>query len=278
MSKASRVGSAIGVKGGGRMSPAGFQFELTGGALCLDFVNTGDSRPTRERKELLHRYEDLLAWARQAGALSARHAAGLQREASRRPGEAQAVLDRARTVRETLFILFAAAAAGRALPAAELHSLDPAVTAALDRLRLAPAPGTGARWAWADGPELDRPLWPVLRSAADLLTSADLARVRECAAETCAWLFIDHSKNRSRRWCDMSVCGNRDKVRRHRQRRRAGRSPRATPEPACPVTPGSRRASIRARSRPARVGRASPGASSPPAGRGRGTSPRRRRA
>jgi predicted RNA-binding Zn ribbon-like protein len=66
-------------------------------------------------------------------------------------------------------------------------------------------------------------VWGVLRSAADLLTSDDLGRLRECASDTCAWLFLDHSKNRSRRWCDMTVCGNRDKVRRHRQRQRGRR-------------------------------------------------------
>jgi predicted RNA-binding Zn ribbon-like protein len=64
-------------------------------------------------------------------------------------------------------------------------------------------------------------LWPVVRSAAELLTSDELGRVRECAADNCAWLFLDRSKNRSRRWCDMAVCGNRDKVRRFRQRSRS---------------------------------------------------------
>ena len=68
---------------------------------------------------------------------------------------------------------------------------------------------------------LDRPLWPVLRSAAALLTSDDIARIRECAAERCAWLFIDHSRNRSRRWCDMRDCGNRAKARRHYARAKA---------------------------------------------------------
>jgi len=205
------------------MTPAGFVFELSGGALCLDFVNTVDNRPTPERKELLNRYEDLLAWARQAGAITARQAEVLERKATRRPREAQSVLDGARAVRETLFALFSAAFAGRRLPSTELASLNRAVAAALERLRLSPRPGGRARWTWDEDPALERPLWPVLRSATELLTSDDLARVGECAADTCAWLFLDRSKNRSRRWCDMTVCGNRDKVRRLRQRQRGNR-------------------------------------------------------
>jgi predicted RNA-binding Zn ribbon-like protein len=71
-----------------------------------------------------------------------------------------------------------------------------------------------------DSPDLDRVLWPAVVSAAELLTSDDLGRVRECASERCAWLFLDRSKNQSRRWCDMTVCGNRSKARRHYSRLR----------------------------------------------------------
>jgi predicted RNA-binding Zn ribbon-like protein len=211
------------VRGGGRQTPSGFLFELSGGALCLDFVNTVDDRPTLQSRELLHDYRDLLSWARQAGAVTPRQASALEREAARRPREARSVLDQARSVRESLFLLFSAAAAGRRLPEAELDRLNPALSAALGRLRLTSGRGKGARWAWSDELALEQMLWPVLRSAADLLTSRDLARLRECAAQACAWLFLDRSKNRSRRWCDMTVCGNRDKVRRHRQRRRERR-------------------------------------------------------
>jgi len=52
----------------------------------------------------------------------------------------------------------------------------------------------------------------------DLLTSDRLSAVRECAADDCAWLFLDESRNRSRRWCDMKVCGNRQKARLHYHR------------------------------------------------------------
>ena len=208
-------------KEGGRSPRA---FELSGGALCLDFVNTVDKRPTPERQELLTAYADVVAWALQAGALTARQASALGSEASRRPDEARAILDRARAVRETLFEILSAAAAGRRLPERELERLNPAIAASFERLRLSSGPGPVGRWAWVEDPAaLDRMLWPVIRSATELLTSPGPSRVRKCASETCDWLFIDHSKNRSRRWCDMTVCGNRDKVRRHRERRRRRR-------------------------------------------------------
>ncbi len=211
------------VRGGGASGPRGFLFELTGGALCLDFANTVDHRPAPEPRELLPTYADLLSWARQAGAIRAEEARHLEREAAGRRAEADAALEHARTLREALFALFSAAAEGRlASPPAALEALNSALPAALGRRRLAVSGGR-AGWAWVEDPRaLDRPLWPVVESAAELLVSEELPRVRECAAETCAWLFLDRSRNRSRRWCDMTVCGNRDKVRRHRRRMRRG--------------------------------------------------------
>ncbi|MBI2081511.1 MAG: CGNR zinc finger domain-containing protein, partial [candidate division NC10 bacterium] len=102
----------------------------------------------------------------------------------------------------------------------DLAVLNAALAEALPLLGLVPE-GNGFTWEWtANGQRLDRMLWPVARSAAELLTSGELARVRECEAESCAWLFMDRSRNRSRRWCDMKTCGNRTKARRHYERKR----------------------------------------------------------
>ena len=76
----------------------------------------------------------------------------------------------------------------------------------------------GYAFIWPGTDDLARPLWPLALSAGDLLTSADRERVKECAADNCSWLFLDMSRNRSRRWCDMAVCGNRAKARRFRAR------------------------------------------------------------
>jgi predicted RNA-binding Zn ribbon-like protein len=76
--------------------------------------------------------------------------------------------------------------------------------------------GSGFTWDWTDGNTLDAPLWAVARDAGNLLTSESLQRLRECDGDVCGWLFLDLTKNGSRRWCDMRGCGNRAKVRRYR--------------------------------------------------------------
>jgi predicted RNA-binding Zn ribbon-like protein len=60
--------------------------------------------------------------------------------------------------------------------------------------------------------KLDWILNPLIRSAADLLVSDELKRVKKCGDPACGWLFLDTSRNNSRRWCDMSDCGNRAKA------------------------------------------------------------------
>jgi len=193
-------------------------FELTGGAPCLDFANTVDNRPTATR-ELLRSYGDLVTWAEQSRILDAAAAAELRAEAERRPGAAESALAGARALREAIYAIFSARAGGRGAPAGALATLNAALAPSLARLRLDARDGDAFGWQWSleDG-ALDGLLAPIVDSAAELLTSSDLARVRECEADNCGWLFIDRSRNRSRRWCDMSVCGNRAKVRRHYQR------------------------------------------------------------
>lgn len=202
-------------------APGEFAFEITGGALCLDLANTVDNRLREQPRELLRGFADLLAWSRQAGALTAQQAAHLLRVAARRPVATRATLHRALELREALFRIFSAAAAGRPASPADMTLFNTAAANAFRNLRVGRT-RRGFAWEWKDDrAALDRMLWPVLRAAAELLTSRDLGRVRECAADTCGWLFLDRSKNGSRRWCNMKVCGNRAKVREFYRRRRA---------------------------------------------------------
>jgi predicted RNA-binding Zn ribbon-like protein len=111
-----------------------------------------------------------------------------------------------------------------------LLTLNRELSGALSRLRVAPAAGDSYVWTWerdgVDGsrPPLERPLWPMARSAAELLTSSKLDRVKVCAGEGCGWMFLDESRNASRRWCDSRDCGNRERVRRHLARKRVSDS------------------------------------------------------
>ncbi len=198
-----------------------YLFEFTGGRLCLDFANTvggGRSRP----KEHLHHYGDLVAWGRQAGVLGDGDARHLTRLATQRPGDAARTLADAIALREALYRIFSSVTDGPAA-AADLEALNAALSRALIHLRIVP----GSRrfeWTWAaEKDALDRMLWPVVRSAADLLASDEVLRIGRCGGLDCDWLFLDTSRNHSRRWCAMRDCGNREKARRYYARKKTGR-------------------------------------------------------
>jgi predicted RNA-binding Zn ribbon-like protein len=199
-----------------------YAFELNAGRLCLDFTNTVRSRPLSEKVDLIGNYEDLLAWARQATILTPGEAATLAESARQQPRTAAEALAQALTLREALYGVFSARAAGLPAPASDLRTINKAIGRALTRAGVNPSAAGGFEWSWPDAPlGVDRVAWWVARSAAELLTSKDLTGVRECAGYDCGRLFMDGTKNRSRRWCDMASCGNRAKGRRHYERRKA---------------------------------------------------------
>jgi len=198
------------------------ELALLGGALCLDFVNTAGWRGQADSAGALRDFEDLVAWTQHVGALSARQGRDLLKRAASERAHARTVHEQAVSLREALYRVFSSLAAGRAAERADLATINVAVADAYRHLRLAPS-GAVFAWEWheADG-ALDLPIWMVARSAADLLVSDELARLRECAGEKCDWLFLDASRNQSRRWCDMAACGNRAKAQRNYARRRGG--------------------------------------------------------
>jgi len=199
------------------------EFELTGGSLCLDFANTLADRP-RSTEEHLAGYRDLLRFSRQAEALQAESLDELERLAEAQPRKASSAFKQAIVVRETLYRIFSRLARGETPEAGDIPSVNSVLQKALCRLELR-VEGEGLEWGWDETAlSLERPIWPIVRSAADLLTSEEAISTRECASETCSWLFVDRSRTRRRRWCDMSTCGNRAKARRHYQRRKQTRA------------------------------------------------------
>jgi predicted RNA-binding Zn ribbon-like protein len=170
---------------------------LVGGALCLDFTNTITARGSPGEKEYLCSSGHLLAWGRRAG---------IGAEIDLPETLPAALLPRAKALREALHVLFAGGDA--------LTELNAWLAPALGHRRLGP----GYAWRWVATADPARILWPVALSAAELLASGDAGKVRACAGEGCGWLFLDRSKNRSRRWCEMAVCGNRAKARARRAR------------------------------------------------------------
>lgn len=196
-----------------------YNFTFRGGDEALDFCNTW----SRDSTERLLDYGRLVLWADQRGIVTSAEARRLLAEAERQPELARAVHRDALALRDALFRMFSARAADAPLAADDLKVLNAWLPRALARLRLSP---DGGAWQWATDEAgaagLERMLFPVVRAAAELLTHPErIGRVHQCASDDCGWLFVDTSKNRSRRWCNMADCGNRAKVRRHYARKRA---------------------------------------------------------
>ncbi len=196
--------------------------KTVGGPVCLDFTNTVSRRDTDTPNERLFSYAHLVEWAEHVALIAGEEGARLRAAGDAQPAEAEAVFARAMALREALFRIFARNADGGSPDAADLALLNREIASCYPFLHIAAA-ATGFEWRWTYEPaRLDRILWPVVDSAAELLATGELDRVRVCAGEHCNWLFIDRSKNRSRRWCDMQECGNVAKVRRYRRRHKEG--------------------------------------------------------
>lgn len=191
---------------------------VIGGRLCLDFVNTVDTHDTYVDEKLVA-YDDLVWWALRVGLLDEAAAAPLFAAAGADPARAAAVFAEAMELREALYRLFAAARGGAPVADADVAVLNAALARALRHARVE-AGEDGFAWGWAQGADLERVLWPVARDAAELLVDGELRRVGMCSGDNCDWLYVDTSRNRSRRWCDMQTCGNRAKARRHYHRAR----------------------------------------------------------
>ena len=195
-------------------------FELVGGHPALDLVNTLDWRfRDSGPEELMTDYRDMVRFAEQSGLMSNAQARRLIRNTSE--SKAAQVIAAVRELREAAAQVLYGALDGDEAPASAVAQLESCFKAAQKAQRLHRA---GARLAWelpqsASLPEL--PLWLLSLSAAELMTSDEMERVRACGNAECRWLFLDTSKNHTRRWCDMKICGNRMKARRFKAQHRA---------------------------------------------------------
>ena len=204
--------------------PSAPKFQFVGGDLCLDFCNTVGGKRGGIAREKLHCLNDFISWAEQGKLLKPEQAESLKRYTARHASDAAELLVRAVELREAIFRIFVSAAAEEMPEQEDMDRLNAELSVSLGRLRVGPAKeGGGFLWQWAD--EQLKPehlLGPIARSAAELLVRPDLvAKVHQCEGDNCGWLFVDCSKNHSRRWCDMRDCGNRAKVRRHRKRHKS---------------------------------------------------------
>jgi predicted RNA-binding Zn ribbon-like protein len=196
-------------------------FLMVAGHPALDLVNTLDWRFRRSGpEELLKTYDDLLGFSEQSRILSPKQARDLRRSVNPKSG-AQA-LALAGELREALAEAFYAPFDSRTPAAASRATLERCFQLAYVHRRISWDRAPGLAWTWS-GMERDAqlPCWILSIGALDLLTSEAIHQVRECDNPECRWLFLDTSKNHTKRWCDMKVCGNRMKARRFKAQHRA---------------------------------------------------------
>ena len=208
-----------GLRFGGKEVNGRFLFELTGGAPALDLVNTLDERRTVAPIERLRDFAVLVDWSMQAGVVSSHEAKALLARARRNPSLVTDVLERALALRELFFEMVQALVAREPLPRTCLNKLNERIHEASRHRRLV-TNDAGLTWSCGDAStDAEVILWRLIDSAASIFGSNDLSnRLRVCGGPTCAWAFLDFSRKQNRRWCDMSVCGNRVKARRHYKR------------------------------------------------------------
>jgi predicted RNA-binding Zn ribbon-like protein len=196
------------------------EFQLVAGHLALDFANTLDYRYDPDRLiDLLPNYERFLAFCRQSGVITAAQMRKLLDGLSE--SDSQRVLKEVIELREALYFLILSAVQGRRPDESHLRALNRILSEARALDEVVWHKRRFDRRVRDITERPDGPLRQVVDAAVGLITSSDIDSVRECSEKTCRWLFLDRSRNHSRRWCDMQLCGNRSKAKRFYARTRS---------------------------------------------------------
>jgi predicted RNA-binding Zn ribbon-like protein len=207
-------------------------FAFVGGRLWLDFVNTDDAR-LGVRVDTIASFERFVQWLEAAKVVDRERAAALQRRALEQPSGAAAALVETRRVRAALRALAergrvdqsgqsrepAKEVAGELARASALEEINRVLGRAVGTRRVELlADGNYARSFVSVGDAFGGLVIPVVESAVDSLVRGELSRFRGCADRRCPRVFYDTTRSRTRRWCDMTTCGNRAKAQRSRKR------------------------------------------------------------
>lgn len=195
------------------------ELRIVGGHAALDLVNTVGSRRGGTATDYLVTYADLLFWATRQGVLDERDAAALRARAQTDGAGAAAALGRVKRLRECIWRIWTEVQGGDEPTAPDLALLTREVIAA-QRARLLAWSGTGCVWRWTEAAGLDAVTARLALAVAELFAGEQLHRVRECEGRHCGWLFLDTTRNGTRRWCTAEECGSLARVTRFRARRK----------------------------------------------------------
>jgi predicted RNA-binding Zn ribbon-like protein len=193
--------------------------ELHRHRLCIDFINTLSWRGREVPAEGLIKYSDLITWSRQVGITTPQDANKLLKKADRHPADGKKVLLGAVDLRETIYRIFTAIIDDQEPAKKDLTAFNNYLSKTISLSRII---NTQNGFSWNSGGDKSKMNWvlnPVIRSAADLLVSDELQKLKSCSDPMCGWLFLDISRNQSRRWCNMKDCGNRAKAKRFYQKK-----------------------------------------------------------
>lgn len=179
--------------------------DFIGGHVVLDFVNTVDNPDKVRSSSRLVSWSDFSSWSVASGLFTARPP---------KPADEDGILAEVHDLRETVYGVLSAHAAGDAVPVMLYEGLDRRIKAAIARAELA-FDGRGSYWV-ADPAAGSLIVDTIALAIEDLLRSGEMMRLKECGR--CSWLFLDHGRGRGRRWCKMRTCGNRAKVEAFRSR------------------------------------------------------------
>lgn len=195
------------------------EWDFDSGKLVLDFANTAEFHASDHPEEMLETFPDLVSWSMEAGLITKSEMQELLTKAKKEPKSASNALRNALELREIIYRILSAIAGGEEPEPADLSDFNRTLSGAMLKSQISPSE-EGYIWTWKTTENsLDRMLWPIARETASLLTSKDMSQVGECADDRgCGYLFFDTSRNHSRRWCSMEICGNRAKAQRHYQR------------------------------------------------------------
>jgi predicted RNA-binding Zn ribbon-like protein len=195
-----------------------FKAPFYGGNLSLDFLNTVYDRHQESLEGYLNNYLDLITWTHIAGAISDVQKERLLQICREKQRKAHQIYKDAIQLREGMYELVVSMIDRDEVSPVDIQLINQWLSKAFSNLQLTRLDNHFVLDWKKENFGLESVLWPILRSFTDLVTSEDRDRIKQCS--NCGWLFVDNSKNRSRRWCSMEVCGNRVKVRRYARKTR----------------------------------------------------------
>jgi predicted RNA-binding Zn ribbon-like protein len=194
---------------------------LVGGMSVLDYLNTCDGRrpgtALQEVVDKLSNLEEIVHWFRHAGLIEPAEHERLVELVRGSSWQSLTAFKQLIGCREALYRLFLPIALNDRVDQVGLDELNAVLLETAGQRLLVPTPA-GVIWRWRACETLDDMTagfkGRLAVQAAGLLTSPDLSRLKACATPDCDWLFVDTSKNGRRRWCQMNVCGAKEKARR----------------------------------------------------------------